>query len=778
MRIVQLLAAVVAISACQSLVAQPTTQPTAQPVPFDFAIDKPVSTSAGVYDRQGRLLRTLWTMRPMDPGKHTAEWDGCDESATAVAASAYEVRVVTNPSVYRNVGALGNTKRVPTVQTAIAGIAIDDEGGIYCANRWEEAGQDFNKLDRNGNTLLHANFRVRNGTPNGFPYAIAISGQYLYLSVITRDKLDEKTTLWGGHVVRRFNRNTGDPAPLSAGDNFGNIRVYTAGREVNFSEPLKALAIVGKVLLIADQRGDRILKFDKDTGAAAGEFGVKQPTALSGDAAGRLWVAHEASKVSIVDLDGRMIATPLEQLNDVPSLTFSRNGQLHVADRGASQVKIYDVRGNLATLVRTFGTRVRPGDWAPDRFYKLSCVAVDAAGSMVVGSRTSTGGARISRFALDGRCLWDHLGLEFCSIGNYSQSHPDEFIDTRFNRLLLKDREKGESEYRGTLLNGDEELFRENHGVPKIIRLGENEFFCQSYGDGMMLLRRAGDSLRPACIIAGRNPRPDGKYNDKLPKADRSNAPALWSWTDSNGDGKMQATEVDVHKLGRGADVRYVTFGINIDSKGNLLYCEHHTRAIWELPLDKLDANGNPVYDWSKARQFSLKDATPLEFFPLMATRSNNGVVYAFGRSGFTDKTGLWKSPKNRGAWMGGWVLRGFDAKGNVLFTTRLPQVCVGMDVIPGRIGNTPAGVMLGWYEKGVIYHYTPDGLLIGQMQVGEACDKSTGWMDNTSALTVNRDPRDGIIDVFGEDSLNNRILWYRVDDKDIGTIRIPVTVK
>lgn len=45
--------------------------------------------------------------------------------------------------------------------------------------------------------------------------------------------------------------------------------------------------------------------------------------------------------------------------------------------------------------------------------------------------------------------------------------------------------------------------------------------------------------------------------------------------------------------------------------------------------------------------------------------------------------------------------------------------------------------------------------------------------MDNTSAVAVSRHPRDGLLDVFGEDSWLNRNIWYRVDDRDIETVTV-----
>ena len=44
------------------------------------------------------------------------------------------------------------------------------------------------------------------------------------------------------------------------------------------------------------------------------------------------------------------------------------------------------------------------------------------------------------------------------------------------------------------------------------------------------------------------------------------------------------------------------------------------------------------------------------------------------------------------------------------------------------------------------------------------------GRLDSYLAVNCNRDPRDGLIDVFVEDNLNQRIVWYRVKDTDIQT--------
>ncbi len=144
--------------------------------------------------------------------------------------------------------------------------------------------------------------------------------------------------------------------------------------------------------------------------------------------------------------------------------------------------------------------------------------------------------------------------------------------------------------------------------------------------------------------------------------------------------------------------------------------------------------------------------------------RSEDGSpLYALGRSG------VWKRPGGKEAgyvWLGGWVLARYGRNHDRLWMARLPEVCPGLCDIPGG-----RGVMVGVYQKGHVYHYEPNGLLLGVAKLGDAAGNETGWMDNPAALAVARDPRDGVLDVFGEDSWVNRIIWYRVDDRDIQVV-------
>ncbi|MFW6058920.1 MAG: FlgD immunoglobulin-like domain containing protein [Phycisphaeraceae bacterium] len=745
----------------------------AEPGVFRYTLDEDAArTSAGIYDADGRLVRTLWTKEPRAVGTHTAEWDGRDVfDQPAPLDEPYTFRVVVNRSTYKNVGVLGNTgdppNRMQHIQHDMRDVCVGDDGNIYTANGWEEIGHDFKAMNADGKTLFHAHHKVRNGKPSSLPYAITVGDEYIYCSAYGMRREPHNNMI----RIHRFRIDNGKPAPFTGPateDTDGRIHFYewptrqipedTPERDAELmAKPVQAMAVVGDTLIATDALGGKIHKFDKHTGEKLGAFPVPLPHALAVDAQKRLWIGHEHGNVSVYTMEGQRLGGRIDDVGEIESLCFGPEGLLYVADGEANHVRIYDVTDG-AELVRTFGEPARPGDHRPDQFYSLRGAAVDASGHMVTIDNLPTRGARMARFAPDGTFVWQHMGLMFCTIGNYAQSEPDTVITQRFHRMALTDKDAGTWEYRGTVLDGDRRYVEKRRGVPRLLEFDGNQFYFQGYGDGLQIYRREDGVYRLATMVGGNSPRPDGRPASAIPPEERE-VLSPWSWTDQDADGVVEASEITRFE----ALDRYRTFNMNADRSGNLIYCDLRNKAIWELPMAGLDENGNPTYDWTQQRQLVPADESAAGFHPLMAVRADDGTLYATGRSE------AWERPGGRRAekvWMGGWVARRYDKEGEPMWTVRLPQVSPGICDIPDG-----GGVIFGYFLEGDLYHYGPHGLLIGTTAPGEAADYTTGWLDNNSALVVNRDPRDGIIDVFAEDSGLARMIWYRIDDSDIHTI-------
>lgn len=729
---------------------------TGQPGNVPLMLDKEAITTASIFDGRGQLVRTLWQLRQLPAGRHLEEWDGLTDTFTEAPAGSYELQLMTNAGRYENVAAIGNSGSPPDadghVPMSVASVVVDRDGAVFAANGWDEAGHDWKKWDRDGRSILHSNFQVRNGDPNGLPYRVVVDDQFLYVAYIAHGggKI-------GGHWVQRFDRQTGKSARFPKGlERNGLIQVYPPPEKDSWDQPITGLALAGRLLLVGDRRANRVLKYDRDSGEQVGEFAVEKPGAMGVDSAGRLWIVRDETRVVVMAVDnGRELAQPVKGLGKLVGLSLAPGGRLLLADDKSRQVLCYRVADLTATREAAFGQRARPGDDAPDRFYELTDVAAGPDGNVITVERFPVGGSRVSKWPANftpAKPLWTHLGLEFTGNANYAVEDPDTIVTNYFQRYQLT-KPSGVWQFRGNLFCGGYTSVSEWHGVPRWVTLGGQRFFYFANGDGVQAYRlsRAGatTSLRFAMALGGREPAVDGKLH-------RGEPLGQWTWTDANDNQVVDENEVKWFK--QPGEGRYAVFGMNVDSQGNILFCDHHTRSIWMIPQFGLNSVGNPTYDWSHAKEVVVADNSKVKFFPLMAVRTERGEMYAFGRSELFPP-----HPGSGPAWMGGWTLAKFAASGERQWVTRLVQHCTGMDYVPGD-----GGVVLGYFADAIVYHYNRDGLLVGSARPGPPAAGLSGWLDNTSSIACNRDPRDGRIDVFAEEDYAHRILWYRFDDSQI----------
>lgn len=765
-----------------------------QSAAFDipYTLDRPATTSAGIFDSQGRPVKVLWTMQETAAGAHKASWDQTDAMGIALPAGEYHLRVAANRATYTNIGVIGNSGQPPSdkghTPTNIESVAVDRDGNIYTANGWDEAGADFKKWDASGKSVYDAQFQIRNGRPNGAPYAIAVDDTYLYCAMggwerepwnnrqqIQRFRIsDGKRIAFSGPSEKSSTDEPkrGEKPPRAfkgPADQLldGHIQLYEwpglnipAGApdaEVRLLKaPLRSLAVHGDTLYVADALGGMVRSFDKETGLARGAFAVKLPHAIAVDGKGQIWVASEQSRLRAFDGAGKVLID-VPAAGNISSIAVAPDGGIVVSDMDAGAVKRLDVTTTPPSFKQVLGSKAKSGDRAADRFYRLRGVAVDAQYHLVTIQREpGSSGARLARWSPEGKLLWEHFGTEFVSLGNYGVSDPHAFYSITHHRYRLLDRVKGTSDYLGNAIDlerfptSDNTYRSDPHGVLRVLRIEKNDFVFMPTGDGVQVYRVDGPVLKLASLVGGADPdSTGGKHGKKKGK---------WSWSDTTGSGKPDPAAITP------IDQGYSCFGMDVARNGTIIFANTTTRSIWTIPLGGVDARGNPTFDWKQAREAVARDTSPLGFEPSMAHLADDGSIYAFGWSK------RWPRPANNPFWMGGNTFCRFDAQGKLIFAIPLPHTCVGFDTIPGG-----GGALVGRGTTGSVYHITADGLIIAEMKPGEAMNKQTGWFDNHACVAVSRDPRDGRLDVFTEDDFVCRIAWYRIDDRDVKTIEVPV---
>ncbi|CEK13812.1 flagellar hook capping protein [Chthonomonas calidirosea] len=729
---------------------------------FYYTLSQQAITSAGVYDSNGHLIRVLWQMQPTSAGKHTATWNGLDMGDQPAPPGRYHLLVAANFCVYRNVGVIGNSGLPPNAQghtpASILCVATDQEGNIYTANGWDEAGADFKKWDKYGHSVYDAHFQIRNGKPNGIPYAIAVDKDYLYCTVggWASPPWNER------QQVERFRLSDGQEVPFS-GQHLvdGHIQIYEWPSHLLpqnvppdeaelLKTPLRGIAVDQQNLFVTDLLGNRVWRFDKESGDLLGSFSVPTPRAIAVDPQGHVWVSAEKHEIRVYSATGQQLAVPIHDLSEAVEIAFSPLNKLYVADTGAGQVKIYAIHGLKARRIGALGQKAKAGDRAPDRFFHLTGIAIAPDGSIITTQKEPISGARLAKWSPNGKLQWEQWCTEFVSLGINAPDSPTLFLSMSGHLFHLDDFEHGKSRYVADGLNDPVLYHSDVHGVPRILTFQGRRFLFLPTGDGVQVYRLEGHVLHLAALVGGRDPDATGKSH--YWQQPHPSPPQQWTWHDQHGTGHPQMNEILWFKPPGKGTVN--VFGMDVDDQGNIWFANLDTHSIWELPKGRLDTHGNPTYDWAKAHEVIPHDVSSLGFDPTMAQRADDGSIYALGWSH------TWPSPPNNPFWMGGTTLVRFDKLGRRLWAVPLPEVCPGICFLPG------GGCLAGGGRSANIYHYTSNGLLVGKMAPGAAMGNQSGWFDNHACVAVTHNPLDHGWDVFAEDDYVDRIAWYRIEGK------------
>ncbi|HUW33251.1 MAG TPA: FlgD immunoglobulin-like domain containing protein, partial [Planctomycetota bacterium] len=561
---------------------------------FQFSLDKAALTSAGVYTPDGLMVRTLWTLKELPAGKHTETWDGLDDLGRNLPPGSYEVRVAIGSPAYASMGVIGNNGIGSSMQSATEDVRVDPASGdIFTANTWEEAGQDFKRVDANGKYVMDAKFRARNGVggaPSGMPESVAIDGDSLYFGIYTlNDEYEKKAGKTpGGQIIRKFNKDTGEPVKFTEAPG-GYIRVHYPDPDWAIQwghDTLRSLAVLGNTLLSVDEKFDRVVKYDKTTGMPLGEFPVKAPRSIAIDAQKRLWIAHDSDKVTVFDLDGKKLGEVKHPAKQIECMRLDRQDRLWLADLDARQIQVYKMESlEKATLEKTYGQKPQAGKLAPLDIYTRIRFDVMPDGGFVI-TQSPGHGCIMSRFGPDGTLIWQQVGLEFCTNGTYDQKQPDLFISSLLNAYRLTDLAKGDWRFEGNIGASEQLPGFQSSGNPRIIELGGRKFYYCMNGERVLVLRSDNGMLVPVTML-GFNSR--SWKEDVLGELTSKERAALWfTWHDSNADGTMQVDEV----VKQTPTTRLGGFSTDVDEQGNLLFSNHNTRSVYEMPLVKLDERG------------------------------------------------------------------------------------------------------------------------------------------------------------------------------------------
>jgi hypothetical protein len=343
------------------------TPPADTPV---YTLATPATTSAGVYDRGGRLLRTLWSNQAYAAGTYPLYWDGKDDSGTPVALNGQTFRVLSSRTAYQWEGtAIGNTSVPDSRKFHSSRFGVDvcfagdnaywalDYGEGWPAQwvtsfarpqdgkRWLEAtgtnGQDTTLCTTDGTLVYWAGFDplAPEGTAKTFVFATAIA--------------------------------TGNRAAFASGTSitlaWGMVYSSALSYQTATTSLISGIAVQrsGSYLLVTRQDQDELQVLHKTTGALVQAIPMPAAGRCCVDSTDQLWVATGGGiRQYTINADGTLTATGVQVtgIGNVGSIDVSPdNTTLVIADRDAQVVKAFRTTDGAAQW--TLGTA---GGYATD----------------------------------------------------------------------------------------------------------------------------------------------------------------------------------------------------------------------------------------------------------------------------------------------------------------------------------------------------------------------------------------------------------------------------
>ena len=722
-------------------------------VPFDGRL------SVGIYDTDGRLIRTVLAAYPAGKGELKWFWDGKDNRGAEAPAGQYEWRAIAHNVRAVDDGSVGDTGTPPygktQVSDSVCGLATDRTGDLYEISFWDESGHCMRKLKADGTADWVIPFYIRN-TAGGFGTAVATDGKYVFAALARRTR-----DLDGGRAIaddiRRLDAATGAPAdfPAQAGAKADNLiavnpekpKVWMPAQQMTDEDArtmfgVRGLAVDGTRLFVSNYYAGRIELYDKDSGGKLSEFAVPRPLGIAAGPDGSLWVANSGDRVTQFTPAG-------EKRSEIPGLrdpyavaTGGPGNHLLVMEFGAGQIREYALAANGPQQVRTLGKAaagagpVEPGVF---RWNQYGGLAIDAAGRISV---TDIGNHRVQRFNPDGS-LWQSLYSDFVSAPFIDIRQPDTLMSG--TRQYTVNHKTGAWEFTFNWQPADGKFSTEMVLRRQLPNGRDYLYHLGGHRMGVVIYAIEGNTMRRSAMLGGR-----WMGADDLGTGDVG---GRYFWIDADGDGTVEDQEITWDQAA-GKDLAYYALapGWWVDAKGDCWFADAKSQTIMRVALRGFDERGNPMYDWAKRETVVPRDESPWKFQPTNMRIAPDGDLYVQGTTDGNRDTSWF--------WMGGTAVARFSPEGKRRWITPLPRVAVATDT-DGEFWYAGEG------PTAKVSMYTSDGLLVCSMAPGKPSGYQSGWIDHAMGVFAFKHPKLGRHYVYAEEDLFGKMIRYRIEALD-----------
>lgn len=351
---------------------------------FTFNLAQGSTTSAGVYDENGVLVRTLWSAVYYNAGNYTKVWDGFNDEGNMAKAGSYTVKILTHNIEYRQDALLANSTardKVETIMTSYQPISdmtlLGDE--MYYADQYME---NYYTLMRFNINDIHRKSGYFEKRGNRVPIRVTNDGETVYWMMFETtptgqynaagsydtsvygqrrcfimgvDAAENKQVIfehgqslwdyWGANSATTYQSAIGYE-PYFESEGVGH---YSSSGEVGYCDI--TVQQNGNFLVATYGNRDFVRVINKTTGETLKDNPLSKPTAVVFDTSDRLWVAYTDANgnyaISAFDIaaDGTITqikSVPSQNIHsEVLGLAFSPDGTYMTAVFGKGNYKLY-----------------------------------------------------------------------------------------------------------------------------------------------------------------------------------------------------------------------------------------------------------------------------------------------------------------------------------------------------------------------------------------------------------------------------------------------------
>lgn len=151
---------------------------------FTFTLTTSASTSAGVYNSFGVLIRTLWSGMRYAAGVYSVQWDNLlDDGVTTAPFGVYTAKVLSNNVTYDWLGVIGNTSASHITNQFLTPFLslVSTNGFVYVAGGYAERDLKTNKFSTsNIGALLPATDPTQTNTQTMAAYHVCTNGTTVF----------------------------------------------------------------------------------------------------------------------------------------------------------------------------------------------------------------------------------------------------------------------------------------------------------------------------------------------------------------------------------------------------------------------------------------------------------------------------------------------------------------------------------------------------------------------------------------------------------------------